>query len=93
MNTVKALHTISGQVAYVPERIVNHPVLGKHLVAVDADAKSYAPELYKAKTVDEFTSKPRRGRKRTEDNPVIEDEAIAESQVAESFDTSIDEDN
>ena len=93
MNTVKALHTISGQVAYLPERIVNHPVLGKHLVVVDADAKSYAPKMYKAKTVDEFTSKPRRGRKHTEDNPVIEDEAVAESQVAESFDTSIDEDD
>lgn len=90
---MKALHTISGQVADVSERIVNHPILGQHLVAVDAEAKSYAPELYKAKTVDEFISKTRRGRKTAEDKPVIEDEAEAESQVAESFDNSIDEDN
>ena len=59
-STVRALHTVSGQVADLPKRIVDHPILGKYLTAVADDAKSYAPELYKPKTVEEFTEKPRR---------------------------------
>jgi len=93
MDTVKALNTISGQVADVAVRIVNHAVLGKNLVAVGDDTKSYSPDLYKSKTKEEFTSSPRRGRKgKSEESEAIE-KPIAEPTVAESFDTTIDEDN
>lgn len=45
------------------EREFNHPILGKNLVKVD-EAKDYVPELYKPKTVEEYTETKRsRGKK------------------------------
>ena len=90
MNTVKAINTISGQVAPVLKKIVDHPILGKNLVEVVDDAKSYAPELYKPKTVKEFTEKPRRFSLGglVKEPVVIEDEAPVASP-----DDSNDEDN
>lgn len=85
MITVKALHTISGQVADVPVKYIGHPVLGQYLVAVDDEVKSYAPELYKPKSVEEFTSTPKRGRKAKSEQD--------EQELEESNDTSTDEDN
>jgi hypothetical protein len=93
MDTVKALHTISGQTAVLPTRLVNHPVLGVHLVAVDDKAKSFVADLYKAKSVDEFTSSSRRFRKdKAEKLEAIEEPKVVPT-VAESFDTTIDKDN
>lgn len=46
MQTVIALNTASGKVGPVPAHYLTHPVLGKTLVAVDADKKSYEPEMY-----------------------------------------------
>jgi len=91
MNTVKALNTISGQVANVAAHIVNHPVLGKNLVPVEAEAKSYAPELYKPKDGDTF--KASRRKRKQDDGLEAITEPVTEPEVAESFDTPIDEDN
>lgn len=91
---VKALHTISGQVGLVREDLVNHPVLGVHLVEVADDAKSYIPELFKATTPEEFEKKPRRHRKKQDEEPEVTEEPAPVADVAESFDNySIDEDN
>ena len=54
MSYVSALNTNTGKVVKVPAHHIDHPVLGKNYVAVDADAKDYLPELYKAQTADEF---------------------------------------
>lgn len=89
MITVKALNTISGQVASVPAKYLGHPVLGKNLVAVEDKAKSYAPELYKSKSADEFIAAPKRGRKAKDER---EEEAV-ETVAFESDDISTDEDN
>lgn len=91
MITVKALHTISGQVAVLPKRIVDHPILGKYLVEVDETAKPYASELFKATTPEEFAQSPRRNRKKSdEENTVNETDQVL---IADSVDISIDEDN
>ena len=89
MKTVKAIHTISGQVATLPVKLVNHPILGKYLTEVDDDAKSYAPELYKPKDAEEFAEKPRRSRK--SDSDVTD--AAPEASVASIFDSPIVEEN
>lgn len=92
MDTVKALNTISGQVATLPVRIVSHPVLGKHLVEVADDAKPYAPELYKSKSAEEFLEKPRRNRKIADESSEVTDEDSS-SAVITTFDPVIVEDN
>ena len=55
VKNVLARNTISGVVAPVPESYLTHPVFRQMLVVVDDGAKSYVPELYKAKTAEEFT--------------------------------------
>lgn len=95
MNTVKALHTISGQVGFVPARYIGHPVLGKYLVAVEDEAKPYAPALYKPKDADEFSKTSRRGRKARQEAPevpVVEEQADADADAFESTDSTSDED-
>lgn len=47
-------NTVSGQVSTVRKSIAEHKVLGKNLLIVDEDAKSYVPELYKSKSKEEF---------------------------------------
>lgn len=54
MSYVTARNTNTGQVVKVPEHHIDHPVLGRNYVLVDEDAKDYLPELYKAKTAEEF---------------------------------------
>lgn len=51
---VKALDTISGQVAFVPQSFLKHPVFSKTLVEVDDGKKPYAPEFYTPKTPTEY---------------------------------------
>lgn len=45
--SIRARHTVSGQIAEVHEDIFNHDILGKYLERVDEDAKPYLPEMHK----------------------------------------------
>jgi hypothetical protein len=47
---VLALNTTTGQIADVPPHFLEHDLLKEVLVAVDENAKPYAPELYKGGT-------------------------------------------
>lgn len=47
--TVPTRHRVSGVVdVNTPLHIAQHPVLGRYLDIVEADAKPYTPELYKS---------------------------------------------
>lgn len=50
--SIRARHTVSGQIAEVHEDIFNHDVLGKYLERVDEDAKPYLPEMHKPAEAD-----------------------------------------
>ena len=50
-------NTISGQVADLPPKLLQHPTFKGILEVVDADAKPYVPELYRPGTKEEKTSK------------------------------------
>lgn len=43
---IRARHTVSGQIAEVPEHIFNHDVLGRYLEEVGESDKPYVPELH-----------------------------------------------
>ncbi len=45
--SIRARHTVSGQIAEVHEDVFNHEVLGKYLERVDEDAKPLLPEMHK----------------------------------------------
>lgn len=49
-----ARDTYTGKVAEVPAKWLGHPVLGKNLVPAEEGDKDYEPELYAAKTVEEY---------------------------------------
>jgi hypothetical protein len=74
---VKALDTISGQVATVRERIATHPILGQNLVIVDEDQKPYAPGFYQPKTVEEYVE-TRKPRSHKDPEPEVEEPEVAE---------------
>jgi len=83
---IKVINTLSGQTAIVSERIFNHPVLGKNLVAVEDDQTSYVPEMYEPKSADDFVeSKPKRSKK------TDKTEEVADEPVADNFDYTEDE--
>lgn len=45
---IRTRHDISGAIdENTPEHIFNHPILGKHLKAVDEDAKPYVAVLHR----------------------------------------------
>ena len=46
MASIYALHDISGQVAWVEEEFLNHPVFGAHLIEVPYGTKPYNEKLY-----------------------------------------------
>jgi hypothetical protein len=50
---VLALNTVSGQIADIAPKFLQHSELKNVLVVVDEDSKSYEPELYKGGTKDE----------------------------------------
>jgi hypothetical protein len=60
---VRARNTVSGQIGIVPESYLTHPVLGKTLVQVDDDAKSYLPEMYQPTDAEGDAEKPSRARR------------------------------
>ena len=83
---IKVMNTLSGQVVTVSERIFNHPVLGKNLVRVEDDQKSYVAEMYEPKTAEGFAeSKPKRFKKNNKT------EEVADESVANNFDYTEDE--
>lgn len=51
---VRALNTLSGQIAIVSEQTFNHPVVGKYMIQVDENKKSYSPDFYQPKTPQEY---------------------------------------
>lgn len=78
---VKALNTISGQVASVPAKYLTHPVFGKHLVEVDEQQKPYKAGFYAPKTADEYiASRPKK------EKPELPSESFdVEGDAAEDF--------
>lgn len=71
---VKALNTISGQVASVPAKYLTHPVFGRHLVEVDEAQKPYRAGFYTPRTADEYiASRPKKEKPEVIDK--IEDSA------------------
>jgi len=83
---IKVINTLSGQVVTVSERIFNHPVLGKNLVPVEGNQKSYVPEMYEPKSANGFAeSKPKRSKK------TDKTEEVADEPVADNFDYTEDE--
>lgn len=74
---VLALNTISGQIADVSPKLLEHPKFKDVLEVVDADAKPYAPELYKS-----GTKKEKAARKLKVEEVVFEAAPIVEEDVA-----------
>lgn len=54
---VLARNTISGQIADVPPKLLQHPTFKDVFEVVDADAKPYVAELYKPGTKQEKAEK------------------------------------
>lgn len=82
---IKVINTISGQTAMVSEKTLRHPVLGKNLVRVEDEQKSYIPEMYEPKSADDFVeSKPKRSKKTIEETEVV-DEPNIEDAAADYF--------
>lgn len=80
---VLARNTISGQIADVSPKLLEHPKFKDVLEVVDVDAKPYVAELYKPGTKQEKAVS--KSKKKTEavvveeainDEPVLEDEEI-----------------
>jgi hypothetical protein len=74
---VYARNTLSGQIADVSPKLLEHPVFGKVLELVDTDAKPYVAELHKPGTKQEKATR----------------NAIAEPVVTETEIPTIEEDN
>lgn len=77
---IKVINTLSGQTTLVSEKILKHPVLGKNLVVVDDEQKSYIPGMYEPKSAEDFVeSKPKRSKKTIEEIEVVEEPAIEDA--------------
>lgn len=74
---VLALNTISGQIADVSPKILEHPKFKDILEVVDADAKPYVAELYKGGTKSEKAAK-----KSKKEDVVVEAAIELEEEVA-----------
>jgi hypothetical protein len=76
---VLALNTISGQIADVSPKLLEHPKFKDVLEVVDADAKPYVAELYKSGTKKEKAArKPKDEEVVVEAAPVVEEEVTVE---------------
>ena len=76
---VYARNTLSGQIADVSPKFLEHPVLGKVLELVDTEAKPFVPELHKPGTKQEKAA-----RKAT----FVDEPAVIETEIP-----TIEEDN
>jgi hypothetical protein len=71
---VRALNTISGQIADVPPKILLHPKFKDILEVVDEERKPYAPALYQSGTKAEKAEKRTAFWSEQEDTNSIEDD-------------------
>lgn len=85
---VTALNTISGQVEPVPATYIDHPILGKNLVAVPDGTKSYDPEFYQPTDRGGFAKKPSRGNRKAAESA---DEAVVVD-ATDPFEATLDSD-
>jgi len=83
---VLARNTISGNIADVSPKMLEHPAFKDILVEVEADAKPYIPEMYAPGTKTEKKAK----RIKDEETVVIEDAPVFED--TETI-TDIEEEN
>jgi hypothetical protein len=77
---VLARNTISGQIANVSPKMLEHPQFKDILEVVDEGAKPYVAELYKSGTKQEKAAN-----KSKKTDVVIEDEVVAEDEVTEIY--------
>jgi len=76
---VLALNTISGQIADVSPKLLEHPKFKNVLEVVEADAKPYVAELYKSGTKQEkATRKSKKEEAPVEGAFAVEDEVVVE---------------
>lgn len=80
---VLALNTISGQIADVSPKMLEHPKFKDVLEVVDAEAKPYVAELYKS------GSKKEKAARKPE--AVIEEVAVEDEPVVVTESTEIEE--
>lgn len=83
---VLALNTISGQIADVSPKLLEHPKFKDVLEVVEADAKPYVAELYKSGTKQEKAT-----RKSKKEEAVVETVAFVEDEVVVEEVTEIPE--
>lgn len=80
---VLALNTISGQIADVSPKMLQHPKFKDVLEVVDAEAKPYVPELYKGGSKKEKAARKPKA--------VIEEVAVEVEPVVITESTEIEE--
>jgi hypothetical protein len=79
---VLALNTISGQIADVSPKLLEHPKFKDILEVVEVDAKPYVAELYKPGTKTEKAArKSKKAEVVVEAAPIIEDEVVVEEET------------
>jgi hypothetical protein len=77
---VLALNTISGQIADVSPKMLQHPKFKDVLQVVDAEAKPYVAELYKGGSKKE---KAARKPEAVVEETIVEDELVVETESIE----------
>jgi len=75
---VLALNTISGQIADVSPKLLEHPKFKDILEVVEVDSKPYVAELYKSGTKQEKATRKSKKEEVAFEAPVIEDEVVVE---------------
>lgn len=88
---VLARNTISGQIADLSPKILQHPKFQDVLEVVEADAKPYVAELYKPKT--KAAKKSARVAVEAEAETPAEEEAEAEALVADEKQIETEDEN
>jgi hypothetical protein len=81
---VLARNTISGQIADVSPKILEHPKFKDILEVVDGDAKPYVAALYKPGTKQEKAAS-RLKKSKVEEVEVVEEELVAEDDITEIY--------
>jgi hypothetical protein len=88
---VLALNTISGQIADVSPKILEHPKFKDILEVVEADSKPYVAELYKGGTKSEKASKKSKKEEAVVEAAAEIEEEFVVDEVTESYE--IEEEN
>lgn len=78
---VLTLNTISGQIADVSPKLLEHPKFKDILQVVNDDAKPYTPELYKPGTKQEKAANRLKKPRMFKDDEVAEEVAVLEEDV------------